>query len=685
MNADNLIKKLQSADKHFATREGQMQMVKFIERQLDQAEIDGKNVCVIEGQTGCGKSLGYLLSTIPYLLKAKKKESSTKLVISTANVSLQQQLLNSELPKLAAAGVNIKSVLAAGRGRYVCLDKLTQLLDEDSMQTLATNELRAMENMAHAFYIGAWDGLRDNLAENNACSDDSWSAINADQMTCTKSACPHYQNCAFYKARNQLKQADVIIANHALVLSDLEESRILPNPEDCIYVFDEAHHLPGIMRNRSEANISLLLAQSVFGQQGIHFVGQIVALNEHCVEKQAFKEKFVLERFTKISEALRAVYLYLGRYLEQQNDDSKVLSVDLTFEPVDKDIIALIHLQISKPLADIIQIVGNVLESAVASNGQNSGQSNVLFNSVLTKYKQILALNQTLLLFNDYEGEIGRIAKWIIRDKNSEDVRLNVGRVDVSDLFVEKLWGKCRFSILTSATMTALSSFDRFLNKVGLSSQATPTLQVRSPFDFKRKGRLSLIKDLPYPNWKDEREHTLGIYNKLFNDFASHQAGLMLFTSKRQMDCFIEMLTPEQEEFCLVQYTDTRNNLVKRHKFRVDNNQRSLLIGVQSLSEGLDLPGNYLTFVGIAKIPFVDTSCPIGNAEIELHKRQNGNAFYDIILADASAKLNQSTGRLLRTVYCQGEIVVYDKRLATKHYASALLNSLPPYQIHKTG
>lgn len=145
---------------------------------------------------------------------------------------------------------------------------------------------------------------------------------------------------------------------------------------------------------------------------------------------------------------------------------------------------------------------------------------------------------------------------------------------------------------------------------------------------------------------------------------------------------FIESLSEELKCLCLIQYTDSRTNLIDRHKKRIDGNQKSVLIGVQSLSEGLDLPERYLTFVGIAKIPFGDANHPLIEAEIKHY--QGFNVFENIVLPDAASRLVQSVGRLIRTEKCSGEVSIYDPRLLKKQYGKKLLQSLPDLSRSET-
>ncbi|MCB1614488.1 MAG: DEAD/DEAH box helicase, partial [Pseudomonadales bacterium] len=244
--------------KGLKARLGQKVMIAEIAKTLGSIEADDEGVrssehhiCVVEAGTGTGKTVAYALAAIPIAQALEKK-----VVIATATVSLQEQIVLKDLPDIIkSAGLDFSFVLAKGRSRYVCLSKLDQQLDGSEMtQTLALypDEMPMMANasalelfneLATALAKGDWQGDRDSWARDIASED--WQLITTDHRQCTGRRCSYISQCSFYKARDKLQSADVIVANHDLVLADLSlgGGAILPEPEDTIYVFDEAHHL----------------------------------------------------------------------------------------------------------------------------------------------------------------------------------------------------------------------------------------------------------------------------------------------------------------------------------------------------------------------------------------------------------------------------------------------------------
>ncbi|MCO7218053.1 DEAD/DEAH box helicase, partial [Halomonas sp. OfavH-34-E] len=240
-------------------RYGQRLMIAEISRTLagietdeDGKRVSDEHVCVLEAGTGTGKTLAYLLAALP-VAKARGK----RLVLATATVALQEQVLHQDLPSLKAhSGLSFDFALAKGRGRYVCVAKLDAAMDgaeenptlslfEQSLDAATGDDFKALvAAMGDAYGNGRWEGDRDSWGE--AIDDSHWRRLTVDHRQCTNRRCGHFGACAFFRARRDLDQADVIVANHDLVLADLAlgGGLVLPDPADCIYVFDEGHHLP---------------------------------------------------------------------------------------------------------------------------------------------------------------------------------------------------------------------------------------------------------------------------------------------------------------------------------------------------------------------------------------------------------------------------------------------------------
>ena len=247
--------------KSLKPRYGQRLMIAEIAKVLGTIKSDdeGKRlgdpaVVAVEAGTGTGKTVAYSLATIP-----TAKAAGKRLVIATATVALQEQIVHKDLPDLLRnSGLNFSFALAKGRGRYLCLSKLDNLLQDGAAQS-ATAQLFEDEGfkidvdeqgqklftaMIEKLAGNKWDGDRDSWPEE--LEDSRWAQLTTDHSQCTNRHCPNFQQCAFYKAREGMGKVDVIVTNHDMVLADLAlgGGAVLPDPRETLYVFDEGHHLP---------------------------------------------------------------------------------------------------------------------------------------------------------------------------------------------------------------------------------------------------------------------------------------------------------------------------------------------------------------------------------------------------------------------------------------------------------
>ncbi|MFO8141454.1 MAG: ATP-dependent DNA helicase DinG, partial [Marinobacter sp.] len=261
------------AGKDIRARYGQRLMIAEIARYMaDITDNDGQRTsppatCVVEAGTGTGKTLAYLIAAIP-VAKALGKT----LVISTATVALQDQIVLKDLPDLRKhSKLDFSWTLAKGRGRYLCMSRLESRLheeghgDSESMSLFLLEQpvddeaasRVTFEKMLASYGSREWDGDRDHWPEQ--IPDDIWRQVTTDHRQCTNRHCAYFDSCAFFDARKDLDEADVVVANHDLVLADLAlgGGAILPEPENALFIFDEAHHLPEKALNHFAASVPI--------------------------------------------------------------------------------------------------------------------------------------------------------------------------------------------------------------------------------------------------------------------------------------------------------------------------------------------------------------------------------------------------------------------------------------------
>jgi ATP-dependent DNA helicase DinG len=270
-------------------------------------------------------------------------------------------------------------------------------------------------------------------------------------------------------------------------------------------------------------------------------------------------------------------------------------------------------------------------------------------------------------------------ARWLSfnQDDSLADIGLSASPVLAADNLQERLWERCAGAVLTSATLSALGSFDVLTMRAGLPER-TRYLSIPSPFDFTNAATLVVPRMNCEPS--DNEKHTALIVKALPSLLQEPIAALMLFSSRRQMLDVMQSLPDDLHDKVLCQDDYQKAQLIKYHRQRVDEGKGSLIFGLASFAEGVDLPGKYCTHVLIAKIPFAVPNDPIETTLSDWVEQQGRNAFITLSVPDAAFRLVQASGRLLRSETDTGRITLFDERVVSKRYGKQILESLPPYR-----
>ena len=249
------------------------------------------------------------------------------------------------------------------------------------------------------------------------------------------------------------------------------------------------------------------------------------------------------------------------------------------------------------------------------------------------------------------------------------------------DLLRQFLWSQVRGAVVTSASLTSCGSFDYFLKEAGLSNNpAVTALEVSSPFNYRTQGSLTVVHTRTDP--KNADAYTAEMVAALMQDMEQVKRGaLVLFTSRIQMRAATEAVPGHLMDMVLVQGTQSRTRLLAAHAQRVESGMPSVLFGLQSFGEGLDLPGALCETVFIAKLPFAPPSDPVDEARAEWLRSVGRDPFNELVIPATGIKLLQWTGRAIRTEEDQARVICYDKRLTQTSYGKRMLSGLPPYRL----
>ncbi len=692
---------IQKAYSHFLQakslkpRYGQKLMIAEIAKTLGAIKVNADNqrisdghVCVAEAGTGTGKTVAYLLSVLP-IAKALDK----RVVLATATIALQEQVILKDLPDvLRHSGLNFNFCLAKGRGRYLCLSKLDRILSSDDNSQLipvyeddnilvSEQDAQLYNTMMEKLTSGKWAGDKDDWEEE--IDSNAWQRVTTDHRQCTGRKCSHVRNCAFFNARDALGESDCVVANHDLVLADLAlgGGAILPPPEDTIYIFDEGHHLPDKALNHFSSNLRYRSTMRWLGQSEGQWQKMIEPLEKaHYFMELASPFEDVLHKARKVMEE----HLHLFNEVTSEVDRSQP-TPRKRFEngevPSDIEKLALI---LKNQFQDVVRHLTKLYdELTVLIEEDYAAVPKIDLENLYPIIGAWLARAEAALsLWSQYVhtklDDKFPIARWItlVEFNDIVDYEIVASPILASRTLADGLWSKCFGAVVTSATITALNSFDRFKVRAGTQDH-DHYISVPSPFNFQENATLVIPKEAVEAN--NAHLHTESVIDLLPEIIDEKEGTLVLFSSRRQMLDVFESMPAYVRDYILLQGNESKQTLVRLHKEALDNGKGSVIFGLASFAEGVDLPGKYCTHVIIAKIPFSVPDDPLEAALAEWIEARGGNSFMQVSVPDASMRLIQSCGRLLRSESDTGKISILDKRLITKRYGKALLDSLPPF------
>ncbi|MFA0438492.1 ATP-dependent DNA helicase DinG [Vibrio sp. 10N.286.49.C2] len=680
----NSYQNLQHQLDNFVPRRAQNYLVSEIAKTLLGQYHKSTRIIVAEAGTGIGKSLAYLMATIPIAV-----QNNRKIVISTATVALQEQLLDKDLPLYRRiTDQNFSFVIAKGRQRYCCAEKLAvacgigQADDNNSQLAMfdtkpKKSDITQLQDMYEKLSQNKWNGDRDSWP--NPIDDSIWQSIVSEKHSCN-SGLPAHRQCPFAKARSELDKNDVIIANHSLVMADadLGGGVILPEPENTIFIFDEAHHLPQVARDHASASAAL---------KGT--VSWLERLNQAVSKYSGLADEKRVGRFrNELQDSIQQLIPILGEVntfcssltFEDNNCRFENGELPTWLETQAKDLKSITQkgAQASAKIADLIseqlkdgEIATRIAEPALAELG-----------FYIQRFENLAAVWR---LMSEAQKEKGApLARWIEQSKERDnDHIVSVSPLEVGWQLDQQLWSRCVGAVLVSATMRALNSFSFFCHQSGISQKEDDGVQflaLASPFDYANQAELIVPKMKYEPQ---ATPFTDELKEKLMEYIADSKSNLVLFSSYWQMN---QVANDIKDKFALkgwhlqVQGESSRTEILNKHKTLTQCGKTSVLFGTGSFSEGLDLPGELLENLIITKIPFGVPTSPIEQAHAEYIERRGGNPFLQITVPEASKKLIQSAGRLLRKERDCGTLYILDRRIVTKRYGKSLLDSLPPFK-----
>lgn len=614
-----------------AERPGQVTMAKAVQKSLDK----GDHLAVQAG-TGTGKSLAYL---VPAIRHAAISDSAV--VVSTATIALQRQLVDRDLPRLADAlekelPHRPDFAILKGRRNYLCRYKSTVGMPEDEQdQLFDAREVSATGRMVQRIQEWAEEtetGDRDELVP--GVSEVAWRQFSVSARECLGAQrCPSGGECFAELARERAGMSDVVVTNHALLAIDaMEDFAVLP--EHDVVVVDEAHELVDrvtsvVTDELSEATVGLAARRA----------GRLI-------------EQALADRLQEAAEDLGSLLLAAPPGRVDDLPQSLAMTLALVRDAAFTCITAL----------------GS--RNADKDDPEGSGAKKAAF----TVLDDVHDTAQRMLDAFGAESEVDRAeVVWLDEANGRIPPTLRVAPLSVGGMLRDKLFGD-RTVVLTSATLALGGTFDGMAAQWGLGKNDDWSgLDVGSPFDHARSGILYVARHLPQPGRDGLPEAYIQEIVELIEAAGGRTLGL--FSSMRAAKAATEALRERLSVPLLCQGDDSTSLLVKQ--FAAD--PETCLFGTLSLWQGVDVPGPSLTCVIIDRIPFPRPDDPLTSSRQRHVAAKGGNGFMSVAATHAALLLAQGAGRLLRSMDDRGVIAVLDPRLATARYSGFLLNSLPPY------
>ena len=598
----------------FAPRHEQQQMA-----QATAEAIEAQQQLIVEAGTGTGKTFAYLL---PVLC------SGRKVIISTGTRHLQDQLYGKDLPVVREAlQAPVKTALLKGRSNYLCLHRLATAAGEGGR--LRGQPLHDLET------VRAWSGRTrsGDIAGLGSVAEDSslWPRVTSTAENCLGQECEHYQACFVVKARRAAMEADVVVINHHLLFADMvlrEEGfgELLPGAD--AFIIDEAHQLPEVA--------SVFFGTTLSSHQLRDLARDIRV--EHL--REAGDMQALPEAAGQLEGQIHRLRLALGR------QDRRAAWSEVAADG-----------KLQDQLEELQQLLGHLSawleEAGTRGKGLDSCRQRC----------QLLGERLTQLR----EQASGEYIHWFEASRTS--FRLNLTPLNVAPVFHDHLDSLASAWIFTSATLAVGDSFSHFAGQLGL--QQARTLQLDSPFDYRRNALLYLPPDMPPPNQPGYVEAVVTTAREVLA--ASGGRAFILFTSHSALRTAARLLGEDCDYPLLVQGDAPRRELLER--FRQAGN--AVLLGTSSFWEGVDVRGETLSCVIIDKLPFGSPGDPVLQARIEALREQGANPFMEYQLPQAVITLKQGIGRLIRDQTDRGVLVLCDPRLLEKSYGRIFLGSLP--------
>jgi ATP-dependent DNA helicase DinG len=612
---------------------------------------------VAEAGTGIGKTFAYLVPSVLWAVNTKEK-----LVISTKTKALQQQLIERDIIDLQKIiAVDFSYAEAKGRDNYLCWNKYEKI--RTGKVRLKGLEIEFIESILEWAEQTKTGDRRELLLDSKLMK--NWDIVASDRKTCLKGNCRYREKCFHLQMIKKLEKADIIIVNHALLLSDIIVNNCIL-PEYKYLVIDEAH----------------TFIREAFTRMSLDFPFRDTIDILRILNYQENPDKGYIKY-------LADKYLDLKKLLEDINSLAKtsILFIEGLFWSLSREMGADSSYHYSLVLAETgVEVLKNRYQRG-KENINLLVDKLILLKKELQKREEeeIITIIEVLKEYLDnaftiIEEDVDNEGKIVWADFNKgKAVSVCSSNVDIGEILCSRLYGRLNSMVMVSATITIEEKFDFFCTLSGLSllspKERVSSLLQKSPFDYDSQACVYIAKDMPAPGSSTYNQELYRALGDIFTITGGRT--LVLFTSRKQMKEAGRVLRPICNNAglrLLVQYEDGEFGLLMDEFTKCHN---TILMGVETFWEGIDLKGELLKYLVIVRLPFRPPSDPYCNAGNKHFTLLNKNAFINFTIPDTVVRFKQGIGRLIRSENDTGAVIVLDNRLGKRSYTRMFINSIP--------
>ncbi len=614
----------------------------------------GHHLCV-EAPTGVGKSFAYLVPAIFHALSMHKS-----VLITTETINLQEQLVYKDLPLLRdILNLNFTFVLAKGRANYLCKRRLAMVRGEHRGEYLPLSTLSTEADKLNDWARETEDGSRSEVPFR--LDPLLWNSVCCETSTCAMKKCAFHSTCFYWKARHLWDKADLVVANHALFFTDLkirelEQQESCPLPPYCAVVFDEAHTL--------EDNAANHLGIHVNSGGVKHLLNRLFnpVSGRGLLTRPGADTLSMRGQVSRLHDAAGLFFDQFSEGLSKSPEQCMRINRPGSYE---------------NPMSSMFMDLERMLGDYLGDDTDEKDNGHKL--EVSSQMNRVTAIRQEIDAFvgMDYADHVYWAEGSNDQTGLNRNVELASAPLNVAQILYETLFSRDVPVILTSATLAVRDSLDYFVQRIGFARGEGLILD--SPFDYEKQVKLFVSKNMPQPNEKNYSDASV----EQIKEFVTRTDGraFVLFTSYSMLKYCAGKLESYflSRGIELLVHGESLSRSAMLREFR--KSRKAVIFGATSFWTGVDVPGDALSNVIIAKLPFSVPTHPLIAARCDRIREMGGEPFRDYSIPDAVLKFRQGVGRLIRSKTDQGIIVVLDPRIVSKQYGKSFLYSIPPCPI----